>query len=75
MLIGEGTKGDRHLNDLAILASLVTRLDRVSEGVTRNEVVRVRTAFAEILGRPSLHLAVGVDAATIEVVRDQFVLE
>ena len=75
MLIGEGAKADRHLNDLSILASLVTRGDRVGANVTRNEVARVRAAFALILARPPLHLSVGVDAATIEIVRDQFDLE
>lgn len=75
MLIGEGAKADRHLNDLSILASLVTRGDRVANGVTRNEVARVRAAFAMILARPPLHLNVGVGADTIEIVRDQFVLE
>lgn len=75
MLIGEGALADRHLNDLAILASLVTRQDRVGENVTRVEVIRVRSALAIILSRPSLHLAVGVDASTIEVVRDQFFLD
>ncbi|KQQ22356.1 hypothetical protein ASF48_03910 [Rathayibacter sp. Leaf299] len=72
MLLSEGAKGDRHLNDLAVLASLVTRSDHVGAGVTRTEVTRVRSAFATVLMRPPLHLAVGVDAATIEVVRDQF---
>jgi hypothetical protein len=75
MLIGEGPKADRHLNDLSILASLVTRGDRVGENVTRNEIARVRSAFALILARPPLHLSVGVDAVTIDIVRDQFVLE
>jgi hypothetical protein len=75
MLVGEGAKGERHLNDLSILASLVTRGDRVGENVTKNEVARVRAAFAMIVGRPPLHLSVGVDAETIEIVRDQFVLE
>lgn len=75
LLIGEGAKADRHLNDLSILASLVTRGDRVGQNVTRNEVGRVRAAFAVILARPPLHLSVGVDAETIEIVRDQFVLD
>jgi hypothetical protein len=75
MLIGEGAKADRHLNDLSILASLVTRGDRVGENVTRNEVARVRAAFTMTLARPPLHLSVGVDAETIEIVRNQFVLE
>ncbi|AMM19393.1 hypothetical protein AX769_03635 [Frondihabitans sp. PAMC 28766] len=75
MLIGEGAKADRHFNDLSILASVVTRGDRVGENVTRNEVARVRAAFALIFARPPLHLSVGVDAETIEIVRDQFVLE
>ncbi|CAQ02479.1 hypothetical protein ACR8AL_14900 [Clavibacter sepedonicus] len=75
MLIGEGAKADRHLNDLSILASLVTRGDRVGEDVTRTEVARVRAAFAMVLARPPLHLSVGVDAETIGIVRDQFVLE
>lgn len=75
MLIGEGAKADRHLNDLSILASLVSRGDRVGEDITKNEVARVRAALAMILDRPTLHLSVGVDAETIKIVMDQFVLE
>jgi hypothetical protein len=74
-LVRTGALADWHLNDLAILASLVTRQDRVGENVTRAEVIRVRSALAIILSRPSLHVAVGVDASTIEVVRDQFFLD
>lgn len=74
LLIGEGTRADRHLNDLAILASLVTRRDRVGERLTRTEVVRVRSALGLVLDRPPLHLSVGVDAATVTVVREQFVI-
>ncbi|GAA0994095.1 hypothetical protein [Subtercola frigoramans] len=72
LLIGEGAKGDRHLNDLAILASLVTRRDAVSVGLPRTERIRVRRALSAILERPALHLGVGVDAATVEAVREQF---
>ncbi|PPF86485.1 hypothetical protein C5E07_00635 [Pseudoclavibacter sp. RFBJ3] len=75
MLIGEGTKQERHLNDLSILASLVTRGDRVGENVTSKEAGRVRVAFKRILARPSLHLSVGVDAEAIKIVLEQFVLE
>ena len=75
MLIGEGAKAERHLNDMSILASLVTRGDRVGENVTRTEAARVRAAFAMILARPHLHLSVGVDAETIKIVLEQFVLE
>ena len=75
MLIGEGVKAERHLNDLSILASLVTRGDRVGDDVTKQEVSRVRGAYATILARPSLHLSVGVDAETIKIVLEQFVVE
>lgn len=74
MLIGEGAIGDRHLNDLSILASLVTRADRIGHGLTRAESARVRSAYGLVLARPPLHLVVGVDAATIEIVRDQVIL-
>lgn len=75
MLIGEGAIGDRHLNDLSILASLVTRRDRIGEALNRVEASRARSAYSMILARPALHLGVGVDGATIEIVRDQFVLD
>lgn len=75
MLIGEGVKAERHLNDLSILAALVTRGDRVGDDVTKQEVSRVRGAYATILARPSLHLSVGVDAETIKIVLEQFVVE
>ncbi|PPF89548.1 hypothetical protein C5B96_01300 [Subtercola sp. Z020] len=75
LLIGEGARGDRHLNDLAVLASLVTRRDAVGRGLTRTETLRVRKALGAVLERPVLHLAVGVDAATVEVVRGQFVVD
>ncbi|WP_396290270.1 hypothetical protein [Curtobacterium sp. KT1] len=74
LLIGEGARADRHLNDLAIRASLVTRRDRGAERLTRTEVVRVRSALGLVLDRPPLHLSVGVDAATVMVVREQFVI-
>ncbi len=74
MLIGEGARADRHLNDLAVLTALVTRRDRVGEHLTRTETARVRHALGLVLARPPLHLSVGVDAATVTVVREQFTL-
>lgn len=74
LLSGEGARSDRHLNDLAVLASLVTRRDIVAGTLSRTEVLRVRRALRAVLDRPVLHLSVGVDAPTVEVVREQFIL-
>jgi len=64
-----GDDSSRHLVDIATLASLVTRADRIGDDVTDTERRRILAAAARIERDRSLAARAGVDAAVVEVLR------
>lgn len=64
-----GADPTRHLSDIATLAALVTRRDRVAVGLSTTERRRVLAALTLIDGRPSVVRAAGVDGSAVERLR------
>lgn len=64
-----GQDNSRHLVDIATLASLVTRRDRIGADVTHAERRRLLAAAARIEHDPSIAARAGVDPSVVEVIR------
>jgi hypothetical protein len=64
-----GADPARHLSDIATLAALVTRRDRVAVGLSATERRRILAALALIDRQPSIVRAAGVDGTAVERLR------
>jgi hypothetical protein len=64
-----GQDNFRHLVDIAALASLASRADRIGEDITSTERRRLLAAASRIERDPSISARAGVDPAAIEVIR------
>jgi hypothetical protein len=67
-----GDDPTRHLTDIATLAALITRRDRVAEAVSATERRRISAAMARIDRDPAILRAAGVDRSAVDRLRLAF---